>query len=196
MKRVIWLQGISLALVVILSFGAVEAASLWSDSSSASNLYGDRRAHGVGDIITIIISETSTATRSGSTANSKSASGNANAGTGPLTFIPPTSYGTSDSTKTSGNITNTNRVTGTITVTVTEVLPNGNMLVNGTQTIKQNGEEQKITVNGTIRPEDITPNNTINSNYVANASIKIDGKGAIANKQRQGILSQIWDFVF
>lgn len=196
MRRLIWLQGIAFALVIGLSFGAAEAASLWSDNSSASNLYADRKAHGVGDIITIVISESTTATRSGSTSNSKTASGSADAGVGPLTFIPSTSYGTSDSTKTSGSISNSNRVTGTITVSITEVLPNGNMLVSGTQTIKQNGEEQKITVNGTIRPDDITPENTISSSYVANASIKIDGKGPISNKQRQGILSQIWDFVF
>lgn len=196
MSKFVRLQGIAVALTFMLSFGTVEAASLWSDNSPAANMFVDRKARGVGDILTIIISETSTATRNGATSNSKTASASADAGVGPLTFIPSTSYGTSDSTKTSGSITNTNKVTGTITVSVTEVLPNGNMLVNGTQIIKQNGEEQKITVNGTVRPDDITPENTIYSNYVANASIKIDGKGPIANKQRQGILSQIWDFVF
>ena len=47
-----------------------------------------------------------------------------------------------------------------------------------------------------MRPEDISPSNTVLSSLVANAQLKIDGKGPLASKQRQGILSQIFNFLF
>ena len=68
--------------------------------------------------------------------------------------------------------------------------------MSGTQSIKQNNEEQKITVTGEVRAEDITPDNTILSSLVANAQIRIDGKGPIAGKQRQGIITQVFNFLF
>ena len=70
------------------------------------------------------------------------------------------------------------------------------MVITGTQTIKQNNEEQKITITGIVRPDDIAADNTVLSTYVADAQIKIDGKGPVANKQRQGILSQILNILF
>lgn len=170
-----------------------EAASLWSEQTS---LFGDRKARAVGDSLTIIISETSSASRSGNAANSKSGSTDMKAGTGMLKFIAAANASGSDSFKAEGKITNTNNVSGTITVQVTAVKPNGNLAVSGTQSIVQNGEEQKITVTGEVRPEDVTVDNAVMSYNVANAQIRIDGKGPIANKQRQGILTQIFNLLF
>lgn len=190
-------------LVITISlflFGAslppVFAASLWTDAGPGASLYSDRRAHTIGDIITIIISEASTASRTGSANNSKTTNVAMNAGTGIFSPITSASAGNSDSFKASGAITNANTVTGRLTVTVTEIKPNGNLIISGTQSIKQNGEEQKITVSGEVRPYDISADNTVLSSFVANAQIKIDGKGPLAGKQRQGILSQIWNFLF
>ncbi len=183
---------LSVALLVPLQPQA-EAASLWSEQTS---LFGDRKARAVGDSLTIIISETSSASRSGNAANSKSGSTDMKAGTGMLRFIAAANASGSDSFKAEGKITNTNNVSGTITVQVTAVKPNGNLAVSGTQSIVQNGEEQKITVTGEVRPEDVTVDNAVMSYNVANAQIRIDGKGPIANKQRQGILTQIFNLLF
>lgn len=169
------------------------AASLWSDQSS---LFSDRKARGIGDSLTIIINETTSASHSGSASNSKSGNTTVNAGTGLLTFIDNASASSSDSFKADGKISNTNAVSGRITVQVTAIKPNGNLIISGTQTIKQNNEEQKITITGEVRPEDVTSDNTVMSYNVANAQLKIDGKGAIANKQKQGILTQIFNFLF
>lgn len=187
---------ILVGIMLLLFMTSAEASSLWSDNSPAASLYGDRKARAVGDVVTIIINETSSASREGKADNSKSASSNISAGVGMFTFLNDASFGSSDNFKADGKISNTNKVNGKITVTVTEVKPNGNMIVSGVQSIKQNGEEQKITITGTIRPDDIKPDNTISSNYVADATLLIDGKGPIAKKQRQGILSQILNFVF
>ncbi|WP_425058618.1 Flagellar L-ring protein [Sporomusa carbonis] len=189
--------GFLLALMFMIApVACAQAESLWVDNSPAANLFNDHRAHAVGDVITIIISESSSASRSGSASNSKSASANLDAGVGVFNFFNAASFGTSDSFKAQGSINNTNKVTGRITVKITEIKPNGQMIISGTQSIKQNGEEQKITITGTIREEDITSDNTVLSSNVAEAQLKIDGKGPIAGKQRQGILTQIFNFLF
>ncbi|MEN6412103.1 MAG: flagellar basal body L-ring protein FlgH [Veillonellales bacterium] len=193
------LTGLLLAGLLALSFplaNSAQADSLWSDNGSASSLFADHKAHAVGDIVTILINETSSATRAGSASNSKNASTTMSAGTGIFHGIAAASAADTDSFTAKGTIANTNVVTGTMTAVITEVKPNGNMVISGTQSIKQNGEAQKITVVGTIRSEDITSSNTIYSSYIANAQIFVDGKGPIAGKQRQGIVSQLFNFLF
>ncbi len=185
-----------LLLVITQPVPPVQADSLWVDSAPAASLFSDHRAHAVGDIITIVISESSSASRTGNTSNSKSASTKLDAGVGLLTFIEPVSGSASDSFKSSGSVANNNRVTGRITVKVTEIKPNGLMVISGTQTIKQLSDEQKITITGLIRPEDVTPDNTVLSSNVADAQLKIEGKGPLASKQKQGILTQIFNFIF
>ena len=79
---------------------------------------------------------------------------------------------------------------------VTEVKPNGNLVVSGTQSIKQNTDLHTITITGIVRPDDIAADNTVLSSYVANEAMKFDGKGPINAKQRQGILTQIFNILF
>lgn len=173
-----------------------KADSLWTNNAPAANLFADHRAHAVGDVITIIINESSSANRSGSASNKKNASTSLEAGSGLLTFINALSGSSSDSFAANGTLSNTNRVTGRITVKVEEVQPNGQLVIKGTQTIKQNTDEQKITITGIVRPEDVTVDNTVLSSNVADAQLKIEGKGPIAGKQRQGIFTQIFNFLF
>lgn len=171
----------------------VDAASLWSDSA---NLYSDHKARAVGDIVTILINESSSASRTGKADNSKSASAGASAGTGIFRWIAGADFESDDKFSAQGSLSNTNKVSAKMTARVIEVQPNGNLVITGTQSIKQNGEEQKITVTGVVRPEDVTADNTVLSSYVADAQIRIDGHGPIAGKQRQGILTQIFNFLF
>lgn len=184
--------------VGMMPLAAVQAESLWPDNNSAASggLFGDHKAHAVGDIITIIISETTSASRVGKASNSKDSSVDVNAGTGIFKFLSSASAGSSDSFSANGSITNTNKVTAKITAKVTEVKPNGTLVISGTQSVKQNGEDQTITLTGIARPEDVSADNTIYSTYLSDAKIDIGGNGPIAKKQRQGIISQIWNFLF
>lgn len=186
---------IVLGLLIVGPLGTVksEAASLWSDNA---NLYADHKARAVGDILTIIINESSSATRTGKASNSKSASADASAGTGIFRWIAGASMDAKDSFSAQGSIANTNKVSAKMTAQVVKVEPNGNLVITGTQKIKQNGEEQKITVTGVVRPDDVSADNTVLSSYVADAQIFIDGHGPIAGKQRQGILTQLFNFLF
>ena len=174
---------------------AASAQSLRSGSYT-QNIFADRKAHDVGDILTIIISETTTTSAAKSSSNSKSGSVNLNAGVGLFTFLEAASAGGSDSFKATGAASDTNKVSGNITVTVTEVEPNGNMVVEGTQSIWQNKNEHKITFRGVCRQDDVTANNTIPSNKIADATVRFDGKGPLNAKQRQGILTQIFNILF
>lgn len=185
-----------LAFTAVLPMTDVRAESLWSDSSATSVIFGDQRARAVGDILTIVVNESSTAVRAGSSTNTKSASASTNQGTGLLGFLPESSLGQNDKFSSNGSINNTNTVKARLTVKVTEVKANGNLVISGTQNIRQNGEEQRIVVSGQVRPSDIQSDNSVLSSNVADAKILVTGSGPLVNKQRQGILSQIWNWIF
>lgn len=188
---------LGLLCVVFSATSSVSAMSLWSDTGTASSsLFGDHKAHAVGDTLTIIISESSSANRAGNASNSKSTSLGMNAGTGIFHGIASASAGNSDSFQAKGALANTNSVSARMTAQVLEVKPNGDLIISGSQSIKQNGEEQKITVSGIVRSEDISSDNTILSTYIGNAEIRVDGNGPISRKQRQGIITQLLNFLF
>lgn len=173
--------------------GEVQARSLWSDNAS---VFSDKKARNVGDILTIVINESTTQSMTKSSTNEKEASVNLGAGSGIFSFLKAAGANSSDSFEANGNATGTSRFVGQITVTVVEVLPNDNMVVEGTQSIWQNRNEQKITFRGIVRRNDVAMDNTVPSSRVANAELKFDGKGPLNAKQRQGILTQIFNFLF
>ena len=187
-----------LAAILIAAFvfggGAVEAKSLWVDNGMS--WYSDKKARNVGDILTVVINESTTQTATKARTNSKSGSISVGTGTGIFDFIRAFSASGSDNFQANGSATDTNRYSGQITVTVVEVLPNDNMIIEGTQSIWQNRDEHKITLRGVIRRDDVTMNNTVPSTKVADATLKFDGKGPLNAKQRQGILTQIFNFLF
>ena len=193
-----WQKRLAAGLCAVILSGAAAPAvaqSLWADSvGGESMLFADHKARNVGDILTIVISETTTASMTKASNNSKSGQTSLNAGVGIFGFLAAASASGSDSFKANGSATNTNRATGR--VTVTEVLPNGNMVVEGTQSIWQNNNEHKITLRGVVRRDDVSYANTVPSTQVADATIHFDGKGPINAKQRQGILTQIFNFLF
>ena len=172
----------------------VEARSLWSDNPWG--MFADKKARDVGDILTIIINESTTQTSTKARTNSKTGNTNLNAGTGIFHFLAAAGASGSDNFTANGSANDTNRFSGQITVTVVEVLPNDNMVVEGTQSIWQNRDEHKITIRGIVRRADVTYNNTVPSTRVADATLKFDGKGPLNAKQRQGILTQIFNILF
>lgn len=189
---------LALSLAIFLTGAAVPVAgaqSLWSEHGPV-NIVSDRKARNVGDIVTIVINESTTQSTNKSTSNSKSGSTNLSAGIGIFDFLRAASASGSDSFKADGSATASNRVNAQVTVTVTEVLPNDNLVVEGVQSIWQGKNEHKIALRGVIRRDDISANNTILSTKVADTTMKFDGKGPLNAKQRQGILTQIFNFLF
>jgi len=192
---------IQCAIVVCAVFLSVavpaSAESLWaSGTGTTRSMFADRRAQNVGDILTIVIDEKTTTSANKSMNNAKSGKQTLADGTGIFSFLAAASASGSDSFTSTGKATDTNSVSGKVTVTVVEVQPNGNMVIEGTQSIWQNRDEHKITLRGTVRQDDVLPNNTVPSTQVADATLKFDGKGPLNAKQRQGILTQIFNILF
>jgi flagellar L-ring protein precursor FlgH len=92
-----------------------------------------------------------------------------------------------------GEIQRTGRLLAKLTVVVDHIDDNGNLVVAGEQNIAINNEQQRIALHGTIRTEDIAPDNTVPSWRIFGAQIEFKGKGILASKQSPGLLAKLFD---
>jgi flagellar L-ring protein precursor FlgH len=175
--------------------GTRPTGSLWSKNSRS--LTEDVKAGRVGDVLTILVQETSSASSAASTKTSRSDQAGFGGATGALSGIFK-SFGASANLAMNGQgqTVRTGSLVTRLTVVVKEVLPNGNLLVEGVRTIGVNSEKQKATISGVIRTQDINPDNTVSSVSVANATIQYDGKGVVGERQRRGLISTIAGWLF
>ena len=172
--------------------------SLYQDAYGL-NLFNDRKAHFVGDVITVTLSERTVSRKSSGVATGKKSGVNFNAG--PLLGVNPTIKGnelttTLEQDRTfdgSADADQSNSLQGNITVTVAEILPNGNLIVRGEKWITLNGGDEFIRISGMVRPDDIAPDNTIVSTRLANAKISYSGTGALADSTSMGWLSRFFN---
>jgi flagellar L-ring protein precursor FlgH len=184
-------------LVLGLSQAALAAGgSLWSAKAPGNDLLSDHRAKAPGDILTIIIVEKAEANQKAASTNKKEGGVSAGPGLGLLKFFPQVKLSGGDDLSASGNTTRGGSLNAKMTVTVMDVLSNGNLLVEGAQMISVNKEQQKIVLRGQVRPEDITRDNAVLSTYVANAEITYLGDGVVGDKQKPGVLSRIFSWLF
>ncbi len=173
--------------------------SLYQDAYGVS-LFNDRKAHFIGDVITIALSEKTVSKKSSGVATSKKSTLAMDAGT-LLGKASPTYKGLGLENSIAHNRTfdgsadadQSNSLEGNITVTVSEILPNGNLVVRGEKWITLNRGDEFIRISGIIRPEDIAPDNTIISTRLANAKISYSGKGELADSQQMGWLSRFFN---
>ena len=191
---------VSLVAVVVAGVAvpppAAHAESLWQ-KSGGNGLFHDRKGMSVGDLITVLIVERSQASQNAATQTGKQGSLAIGPGAGVLEqYLPLVKAGGSDQMKADGTTSRGGQVTAKVTVVVREILPNGNLVVEGKQLISVNHEKQEITVTGVIRPDDIAPDNTVYSTYLAEANIRYSGDGVIGNKQRPGILQYVLGLIF
>jgi flagellar L-ring protein FlgH len=169
--------------------------SLWNKTSRS--LTEDVRAHAVGDTITIIVQETATASSSATTKTSKDESADFGGGTGLLRgLLRDFGLGAKTSMNGQGLTNRSGSLVTKMTAMIKEVLPNGNLVIEGVRTVGVNNEKQKIIISGTVRPQDINPDNTVSSIALANASVQYDGKGPVGDRQRKGLISTIFGWLF
>ncbi len=183
-----------------------EEGSLWS-SAESNNLYSDIKARRVGDIVTINIVESSSASKNAETKTERGSGLKANwSGLFELITkgwklhkVPIGANHQIDMTNQfdgKGETIRTSSMTAYITARVIHVLPNGNLVIKGTRQIQVNNENQYISIQGIIRPEDISTTNVILSTYVSDAVIELSGYGPISDKQSPGWLARIVDWVW
>ncbi len=163
------------------------------------NLYGDRRARDVGDLLTINLIENTTASTTASTKISKESE--VSIGT-PTLFGAPVTLGGKDILSASaggdsdfngsGNSAQSNRLIGSVTVTVVQRLPNGNLVVQGQKNLRLNQGDELVQVQGIVRHADISVDNTVASSRVADARIVYGGRGAVAQSNAMGWLGRFF----
>lgn len=182
----------------------VAPGSLWPADDHVF-FYADRKALRVGDIITISIVESAKANNTADTDLSRSSTLDASLSHffGKEKFLKLFKLGddliksTADNShKGAGSTTREGQLTATVTAIVKEVLPNGNLVIQGTRAVAVNHEEQFIMITGVVRPLDVNRDNVVLSTQVADANIAIGGLGVVADKQRSGWGTWIFDFLW
>ncbi len=181
---------------------SLHAQSLWKDSSVS--MLADKRAHAVGDILTIVVQENHTASKDNTTKTARSSDIDASissflypaGASGLLTKngqLPAMKMGSKTDFSGGGQINNSETITSQIAVKVVDVLPNGNLVVEGTHQTAFANETQTAVLRGTVRSEDVQSNNTVFSYNVADATIRYTSKGAVSDAQKKGWFTKVWD---
>jgi len=199
---------------------SVQAGSLWlKEGSNEQSMFADKIARNIGDILTIVVSED---TSTQQTARIKTYE-NTQGGTGIFPALNATLNGFVQAlpswlSKSSGGAVDQNDVTiptldiaaksewngggdtqNTLTltnrtaVTVVDVLPNGNLVVEGAKIIRAGQESQYAYMRGIVRPIDIASDNTIPSTKIADAQVEFIPEGELTEAQKKGWLVRIWD---
>lgn len=169
------------------------AQSLWQDGT---NYIGDERPKRVGDIVTVKVDEKTTTKDEAKTETTKDGSATVSEGTGLLDFIRGLGLSSTTSSTGDGKSSRSYSTKAQITCMVTEVLPNGNLVIEGTRDLQTHGETLRMRIRGAIRPQDVDGNNTIDSSRVANVDLIVDGKGTLTKIQKPGFLTQILQAIF
>jgi flagellar L-ring protein FlgH len=178
------------------------ANSLWRNGSRA--FFKDQRAHQIGDLLTVTVNITDSANFANETQRSRTDKEDS----GITDFLGAKTLGaqaqkvlpgrilTADGTSSSdgkGSIQRQETLVTNIAAVVTQVLPNGNLVVEGKQEIRVNFEMRELIVAGIVRPEDIQSDNTIDSSKIAQARISYGGRGQMMDVQQQRYGQQVMD---
>ncbi len=182
------------------------SGSLWQVSSGG--LVEDFKARVKGDTVTVVITETASASKNATTDTVRTTA--LSAGIPNFMGLETSALknwmdlsnllnaNTSSKYDGSGSTTRTDNLNATISARVVDVLANGNLLIEGRRNIMVNHEDQIIVLEGTVRPKDISPDNSVNSAQIADARITYSGKGIVSDRQSPGwlmnIIDKVWPF--
>ena len=186
----------ALSIVLCLTVSSY-AGSLWDDNN---NWFADSRPGRVGDIVTVLVNERTDAkdeaTMDISKSSSNSIGDNSTSSTGILSFLRGLTFGTTNSAAGDGSVERKHHATATLACLITEVLPNGNLVIEGTRDVRTSDEILQFQLVGVIRPQDVNADNQISSQLIANAEIAVKGRGIISRTQKPGVITQILQAVF
>ncbi len=195
---------------VMGSCGSLAAADLWQAETLADgNLYSDQVARRAGDLITILVKETTQVTENQKTQttreNSLGASVNmipnspqlkSSTGTSTEGRLPAFELGSKKDFEGEGKYTARGEVRATITGRVLDVLDNGNLVIEGRRTVRVNADAKTIVVTGIIRSADIRSDNTVLSEKLHDFQVAIEGEGPMSRAQQEGWLARVFDAVW
>jgi len=163
--------------------------SATSNTGQLGSLYTDLKASRPGDVLTIVITQEAVANATADKSSGRQVGMAFDGGSGLLSFLPSFGLDLQTDSKGQTNDTSSFNVATTFTVTITELLPNGNLKLEGKQVVDMDGRDQWVKLTGECRPYDVKPNNTIESTRVAN--VEIEFVGTRAQKPRKGLFDVI-----
>lgn len=193
---------VSLVIAVAVLCGSSFGASLWkSKANTGKSMFADRRASNVGDILTVVISESTTMNKQNSNTNSNNTSQGFSfdifsiplLGIGSGSQLPKIEYQSDESFSGDGSLADSSSINSNLAVMVVDRLPNGNLIIEGSKKVDMSGEIQYAIVRGIIRGDDISMSNTVDSSLIANAQVKFMSQGELAKNQKKGFIPRLLD---
>ncbi|RYG21219.1 MAG: flagellar basal body L-ring protein FlgH, partial [Burkholderiales bacterium] len=178
--------------------------SLWR--AGARSFFNDQRANKIGDILTVNIEIADSAQLNNTTARSRT--GSTETGVQALLGLeaniqkvlpgtpaldPAVGFSSNSASNGTGSVNRQEKVNLTVAAVITDRLPNGNLVIGGSQEVRINNELRELLVSGVIRPEDVAADNTIAHSKIAEARISYGGRGDISQVQRDKYGKLIYD---
>jgi len=194
--------GIALSLLCLIAPASdLNAESLWSTNGPApKSMFAHRKAAARGDILTIIVSESAVAQ---SSQNKTSKRESALEDTISRFIYPALAAhngqlpGMGAAGKASysggGDVSNSQSLSARAAVLITDVLPNGNMVIEGVRVVTFSGETQYVVLRGIVRADDISRENSVVSTNIADARVEFYAEGSLTDAQKRGWLSKIYE---
>lgn len=197
-----WVFALFVGAVVmfVLFTSRAQAASLWSSSQSSRSMFADRKAAAKGDILTIVVAESAVA----QTSQSKSSNRESSLEDAVSRFIfpklgthkgnlPGMSAAGSASYSGGGDVSNSQSISSRAAVQVTDVLPNGNLVIEGVRVVTFSGETQYVVLRGIVRTDDIARDNSVVSTNIADARVEFHAEGSLTEAQKRGWLAKVYE---
>jgi flagellar L-ring protein precursor FlgH len=177
--------------VPLAAEGRSTPGSLWSSQAILADAAIDLRASRRNDIVTIVVAERASAVASGSSKATRASAAKANVGalagitkaTGPLQNLTNLSSGSQ--LQGEGATSRETVLTTSLSARVTQVMPNGNLVVEGSKNIVVGGENQMVTLRGVVRPVDLSTTNVVGSERIAMIEVQVNGKGIVGDAVRR-----------
>ena len=193
-----------LAAFLLLAAAPAWAGSLWADGSNDRSMFADRKAARSGDILTIVVQESAVAQSSQSKKSDRSSSledavnrflfSVTASGLGTHNGeLPSTSIKGQASNSGGGEINNSQSLSSRAAVLVTDVLPNGNLVIEGVRVVTFSNETQYVVLHGLVRPDDISSANTVFSSNIADARVEFFSEGSLTDAQKRGWLTKLYE---
>ena len=171
--------------------------SLWVNNARRSDLFADFKAREINDVVTITVNESVQALASADSTSNKATDASANFtnlfGLENKIKELPNALSTKSASdfKGQGSTSRTTTLQASMTARVIDVLPNGNLVVEGAREIRVNHENQTLYITGVVRPVDISRNNVVPSSAVAQMAVRVQGRGVVSQPLKPGWLSKI-----
>ena len=197
-----WVFAIVIGAIVALCLfvPTTRASSLWPANGQSKSMFADRKATAKGDIITIVVAESAVAQSSQSKSSNRESSledaisrfiySGLGAHKGQM---PSISASGSASFSGGGNTSNSQSLSARAAVLVSDVLPNGNLVIEGVRVVTFSGETQYVVLRGIVRPDDIARDNSVISTNIADARVEFYAEGALTDAQKRGWLAKIYE---